>query len=97
MDDSISRRAAINTAKTMRDRCDTGDIDDYRDLMVESLMVLPSADPEWELFRLITSVWYGKECYYLQDNGHVYSRVSHRYMHKDEAIDEFLGVIGDNG
>lgn len=46
MVDYIDRQAAINTAKTMCDRCDTGDILDYRDLMVESLTVLPSAQPE---------------------------------------------------
>ena len=39
----ISRQAAIGTAETMYERCDTGDIIDYRDMMVESLKVLPSA------------------------------------------------------
>lgn len=46
MNDSISRQAAIETATTMCERCDTGDIIDYRDMMVESLKVLPSAQPE---------------------------------------------------
>lgn len=46
MHDLISRQAAINTAKTMCKRCDTGDIEDYRDLMVESLTVLPSTQ-QW--------------------------------------------------
>ena len=46
MNDSISRQAAISTAATMCERCDTGDIIDYRDMMVESLKVLPSAQPE---------------------------------------------------
>ena len=43
MDDMISRQAAIGTAEIMYERCDTGDIIDYRDMMVESLKVLPSA------------------------------------------------------
>lgn len=46
MDDLISRRAAISTATTMYERCDTGDIIDYRDMMVESLKVLPSAQSD---------------------------------------------------
>lgn len=40
--DLISRQAAINTVQTMYERCDTGDITDYRDLMYESIIVLPS-------------------------------------------------------
>lgn len=42
--DYISRQAAIDTADTMLKRCDTESIDDYHDLIVESLSVLPSAD-----------------------------------------------------
>ena len=44
-DDVISRQAAINTAQVMYERCEE-DIEGYRDLMVESLKVLPSAQPE---------------------------------------------------
>ena len=45
MSDPIDRQAAINTAQVMYERCDEN-IEDYRDLMVESLKVLPSAQPE---------------------------------------------------
>lgn len=45
MSDLIDRQAAINTAQVMYERCDEN-IEDYRDLMVESLKVLPSAQPE---------------------------------------------------
>ena len=45
MSDLIERQAAINTAQVMYERCDEN-IEDYRDLMVESLKVLPSAQPE---------------------------------------------------
>lgn len=48
MNDYISRKAAINTANTMRKRCDTECIDDYHSLMVESLSVLPAVD-EWKI------------------------------------------------
>lgn len=49
----------------------------------------------WELFRLITSVHGGKEMYFKQSDGTVYSRWSHSYMSESEALDEFLKMIGD--
>lgn len=62
---------------------------------------LPSAEPElendstWELFDLITSVYHGKQYYFPQDNGLVYSRASHEYMSVDDAIGEFLKEISN--
>lgn len=53
------------------------------------------ADGEWELFTLITSAYYGKEYYFIQDDGTVYSRASCKYMKKDDAISEFLDAIGE--
>lgn len=47
----------------------------------------------WDMFDSITSVWYGKQCYFPQDNGIVYSRYSGKYMPRDEAIQEFLNAI----
>lgn len=44
-DDSISRKKALDTVRTMYDRCDTGDVRDYRDLMLEAFEALPSAQP----------------------------------------------------
>lgn len=44
---------------------------------------------EWDLFDLITSAWFGKRCYFQQDDGTVYSRASGEYMSLDQAIDEF--------
>ena len=44
--DSISRQAAYATALAMYVRCDTDNIEDYRDLMCESILALPSAQPE---------------------------------------------------
>lgn len=46
MNDLISRQAAIKTAMTMYERCTTGDIIDLRDLICESLAVLPTADTD---------------------------------------------------
>ena len=39
--DAIPRESAIRTAEVMRERCDTGSLDDYRDLMVNTLEMLP--------------------------------------------------------
>ena len=61
---------------------------------------MPSADVveikkegEWDMFDLISSVWYGKGMYFKQDNGTVYSRHSGNYMTVDEAIREFISLI----
>ena len=48
----------------------------------------------WDVFNLITSVWYGKQCYFLQDkNDIVYSRNSGKYMTLENAILEFVEEI----
>lgn len=44
---------------------------------------------EWELFDLLSSVWHGKQYYFKQDDGTVYSRQSCQYLTFDQAIDEF--------
>lgn len=44
----------------------------------------------WELFDLITSVYYGKQYYFEEWDGTVYSRLSHKRMTKEEALAEFL-------
>ena len=46
MTDLISRQAAINTAFTMRCRCDTNDIDDYANMILAALEVLPTIEPK---------------------------------------------------
>lgn len=43
MNDTVKRKAVIATIRAMYERCDA-DITDYRDLMLESVKVLPSAD-----------------------------------------------------
>ena len=72
----------------------------------QTILNLPPAQPddvslrnagEWDMIELITSAWYGKQCYFVEKNGIVYSRVSNKYMSVDEAIKEFLMRIGDNG
>ena len=53
--DTISRQAALETVRTMHKRCDTGSVEDYRDLLVDCFKNLPSAQPDrktgWWLIR----------------------------------------------
>lgn len=51
-------------------------------------------DGEWEMLDLISSAYYGKEMYFKEDNLTVYSRYSHHYMSVDDAIREFISLIG---
>ena len=44
MNDTVKRKAVIATIGAMYERCDTYDMTDYRDLMLEAVKVLPSAD-----------------------------------------------------
>ena len=46
MSDLINRKATINTVINMRNRCGN-DINDFYDLLIESVKVLPSAEPRW--------------------------------------------------
>lgn len=50
-------------------------------------------EAEWEMFELISSAYYGKEMYFMEDNGIVFSRYSHKYMRVDDAIREFVSLI----
>ena len=44
MSDSISRESVLATIEVMFERCTTYDIIDYKELMLEAVKVLPSAD-----------------------------------------------------
>ena len=46
INDLIRRQATINTVINMRNRCGN-DINDFYDLLIESVKVLPSAEPKW--------------------------------------------------
>lgn len=52
---------------------------------------------EWDMFALITGTYYGKQYYFLEQNGAVYSRASNSYMSREEAYYEFLNTIGYTG
>ena len=46
MSDLIDRQTALNTVQNMYDRCDTGSMQDYHDLLMEAFEILPSVQPE---------------------------------------------------
>lgn len=51
---------------------------------------------EWDMFELITSAYFGKQYYFQEEDGTtVYSRQSHKHLTRDEAIQEFLDIIGE--
>ena len=53
------------------------------------------AKGEWDMFDLISSAFYGKRCYFLEKDGRVYSRESHEYMTMESAVEEFIGMYGE--
>ena len=52
---------------------------------------------EFEVLAILSTAWHGKQYYFMQDNGLVYSRQSGEYMTLDNAITEFAMKIGDDG
>ena len=50
---------------------------------------------EWDMFNLITSVYFGKQYYFPEEDGIVYSRQSGKNMTREKAIQEFLDIIGE--
>ena len=56
----------------------------------------PTIDAEWELFQRITDTYYGKQMFFLQDDGSVYDRYEAVYHASiDAAIDAFILRISE--
>ena len=47
----------------------------------------------FDVLDLISSAWYGKQYYFLQDDGTVYSRESCKPMAFEDALNEFCDRI----
>ena len=47
----------------------------------------------WDMFVLMSCWYYGKQYYFLEDNGAVYSRYSGKTMTVEEAYLEFARVL----
>lgn len=52
---------------------------------------------EFDVLDLLAAAWHGKQYYFLQNDGSVYSRDSGKDMSLDDAISEFANKIGDDG
>lgn len=52
---------------------------------------------EWNMFLLLSSAWYGKQCYFEEDNDNeiIYSKFSGKLMSKEDAIKEFIREISE--
>ena len=53
-------------------------------------------DGEWSMFEQITSAYYGKQYYFFEPDGTVYSRLSSKTLRsKEEAYKEFINEVSD--
>lgn len=52
---------------------------------------------QFDVLNLLSSAWHGKQYYFVEDNGIIYSRDSCKYMTLEDAISEFARKIGDDG
>lgn len=51
---------------------------------------------EWNMLILISSAWYGKQCYFEEDNDEiVYSKLSGKLLSKEDAVKEFIKEISE--
>lgn len=67
------------------------------DAMLEGMKLRQAhEDGMWEMFQLITSAYFGKQYYFEQDNGVVYSKMTHKYLKdREEAYNEYIKSITD--
>ena len=50
---------------------------------------------QWDMFERITNAYFGKQYYFPQDDGTIYSRHSDTYITKEEAVKQFLDELYD--
>lgn len=50
---------------------------------------------QWDMFERITNAYFGKQYYFPQDDGTIYSRYSGTYITKEEAVKQFLDELYD--
>ena len=51
---------------------------------------------EYDVLDLLSSAWHGKQYYFKQANGLIYSRATCQYMTLDDALVEFANSLGDD-
>ena len=75
---------------------DDGHIDCARDKNIDALAYIQQLESSrWELFEELSTAYYGKQMYSLNDDGTVYSRYSCDTMPFERAVDEFRRLIAD--
>lgn len=78
----------------------TNDLDKYQDMIIvdegeksKFCRVYYADNPGWEVFDDLASAYYGKQMYFTQPDGTIYSRLSCGYMTFKEALSEFREAI----
>lgn len=74
MDDLIRRSDAIRAITS-----EPVDVH-YPSWFVHKINEIPSVDVNCEAFTQLTSLLYGKQCYFEQGDGIIYSRISGKYL-----------------
>lgn len=82
----------------------TNDLDKYQPRIIvdegeknKFCAVYYADNPGWDVFDDLTSSYYGKQMYFTQPDGTIYSRVSCGYMTFEEALSEFRETISMDG
>ena len=97
MNDLIYKQDAMNEISRFVGYLDNDMILRLRVAINRLPAVKQKSDGAWEMFELITSAFYGKQYYFLEDCGLVYSRASAKHMSMDDAVSEFVNMIGWDG
>lgn len=50
----------------------------------------------FDVLDIISSAYWGKQLYFLQENGSVYDRKECDYISFDEAVNRFARMVGDD-
>ena len=94
----MTNEKAIELLKDLRWGVSSEQEDEALDMAIEALSaqkdVSERKDREWDIFELITSAYHGKQYYFKEEYGLVYSRASHKTMTFDDALSEFLREVG---
>ena len=51
---------------------------------------------QWNMFEMLSTAYYYKQYYFLQNDGSIYSRKSNKYMTCEEAYNEFIKTLKEN-
>ena len=82
----------------------TNDLDKYQTRIIvdegeksKFCQVYYADNPGWDVFDDLASSYYGKQMYFTQPDGTIYSRLSCGYMTFEEALSEFREAISMDG